>query len=126
MVRISASIHFDITVWLILASTRFGSLHDAGDKAVREDIIAFAATKLLNADPRKVKGLTDVQNLTCLSQRISLEFNSTTWIAQANKRKQVEGHMHVCHLKIDPAFESMVMVSASEPLPSDAAYSIMS
>jgi hypothetical protein len=107
-----------------LASTRFGSLYDAGDKAVREDIITFAATKLLNADPRKVKGLTNNQNLACLSQRIPLEFYSTTYIAQANERKQVEGHMCVC-LEIDAAFESMVTVSASEPLLSEAAYSIM-
>src|SRR5260370_39394772 len=89
---------------LILVSIRFGSLYDAGDKAVREDIITFAATKLLNAEPDKVEELTDDQRLACLSQRIPLEFNSTTYIAQANERKQVEGHMRVC-LKIDAAFE---------------------
>ena len=103
---------------------RFGSLYDAGDKAVREDIITFAATRLFNAEPDKVEELTDDQRLACLSQRIPLEFNSTTYIAQANERKQVEGHMRVC-LKIDAAFESMITVSASEPLLSEAAYSIM-
>ena len=46
------------------------------------------------------------------------------YIAQANERKQVEGHMRVC-LKIDAAFENMITVSASEPLLSEAAYSMM-
>jgi len=105
-------------------SIRFGSLYDAGDKAVSEDIVTFAATKLLNAEPDKVKELTDEQRLACLSQRVPIEFNSTTYVAQASERKQVEGHMRVC-LKIDAAFESMVTVSASEPLLSEAAYSIM-
>jgi hypothetical protein len=62
--------------------------------------------------------------LACLSQRIPLEFNSNMYIAQVNERKQVEGHMCVC-LKIDATFESMVTVSASEPLLSEAAYTIM-
>jgi len=103
---------------------RFGSLYDAGDKAVCEDIITFATAKLLNTGRHKVEELTDDQRLACLSQRIPIEFNSTTYIAQANERKQVEGHMRVC-LKIDAAFESMVTVSASEPLLSEAAYSVM-
>ena len=105
-------------------SIRFGSLYDAGDKAVREDIVTFAAAKLLNAEPDQVEELNDDQRLACLSQRVPLEFNSTTYIAQANERKQVEGHMRVC-LKIDAAFESMITVSASEPLLSEAAYSVM-
>ena len=89
-----------------------------------ENIITFATTKLLNAELDKVEELTNNQRLACLSQCIPLEFNSTTYITQANKRKQVEGHMHVC-LKIDAIFESMITVSASEPLLSEAAYSIM-
>jgi hypothetical protein len=53
-----------------------------------------------------------------------IEFNSTNYIAQVSERKQVEGHMRVC-LKIDAAFESMVTVSASEPILAEAAYFIM-
>ena len=79
---------------------------------------------MLNAELDKVEELTDDQRLACLSQRIPLEFNSTTYIAQANERKQLEGHMRVC-LKIDAPFESMITVSASEPLLPEAAYSIM-
>jgi hypothetical protein len=81
---------------------RFRSLYNAGDKAVREDIVTFAAMKLLNADSQEVRELSDDQGLACLLQRIPLEFNSTTYIAQANERKQMEGHMRVC-LKILPA-----------------------
>jgi hypothetical protein len=112
-----------ILMCLILA-IRFGSLYDVGDQAVQEDIISFAAMKLLNAEPTAVQEFTDDQKLACLSQRIPLEFNSTTYVAQVNERKQVEGHMRVC-LKIDATFESMVTVSASEPLLSEAAYTIM-
>jgi hypothetical protein len=122
--KCSPSHPFDRVVCLILSSIRFGSLYDAGDKAVKEDIVTFAAAKLLNAELSKVQELTDDQKLACLSQRIPLEFNSTTFITQASERKQVEGHMRVC-LKIDAAFESMVTVSASEPLLFKAAYRVM-
>jgi hypothetical protein len=69
--------------------------------------------------------LTLDQALACLSQPLPIEFNSTTYLAQATERNQVEGHMRVC-LNIDPASQSMVTVSASEPLLSEAAYFIMS
>ena len=62
--------------------------------------------------------------LACLSQRLPIQFNSTTYISQTTERKQVEGHMRVC-LKIDAAFQSMETVSSSEPLLSEAAYVIM-
>ncbi len=71
-----------------------------------------------------IKELTRDQALACLAQRMPIEFNSTNYIAQASERKQVEGHMRVC-LKIDAAFESMVTVSASEPILAEAAYFVM-
>lgn len=110
-----------------LISINFGSLYDAGDKSVHNDVIIFAAAKLLktNPNPRNVKELTDDQK-SSLSRRIHLEFTSTstTYFAWENERKQVEGQMHVC-LKINAAFESMVTVSTSEPFLSEAAYGIM-
>jgi hypothetical protein len=84
----------------------------------------FAVAKLLNSSHVTNKPLTDAQCLACISQRIPIEFNSTTYMAQARERTQVEGHMRVC-LKVDAGFESMVTVSASEPLLSEAAYSVM-
>jgi hypothetical protein len=110
---------------LTLATLRFSALWDAGDKAIRKDIISLARAKLLNPDPPMAESLNNDQKLACLSQRLPIEFISTTYIAQENERKQVEGHMRVC-LKIDANFESMVTVSASEPLLSEAAYSVMS
>jgi hypothetical protein len=71
-----------------------------------------------------IQEVTRDQALACLAQRMPIEFNSTNYIAQASERKQVEGHMRVC-LKIDAAFESMVTVSASEPILAEAAYFIM-
>lgn len=99
---------------------RFGSLYDAGNQA---GIVTFAASKLLNANPHTTKAFSNDQKFACLSQRMPLEFYSTTYVA--DEMKQVEGHMRVC-LKIDASFQSMVTVSASEPLLSEGAYSIMS
>jgi len=62
--------------------------------------------------------------LAILSQRFPIEFDSTTYIAQADARKQIEGHLRVC-VNIDANSESMATVSPSEPLLSEAAYFIM-
>ena len=121
--RIIRLLDFNAPTWLILA-IRFGSLYDAGDEAVQEDIVSFAAMKLLNGELNADEELTSHQKLACLSQRIPLEFNSTTYIDQVSERKQVEDYMRVC-FTIDAASESMVTVSASEPLLSEAAYMIM-
>ena len=86
--------------------------------------MTFAVGKLLNANP-STQDLNEDQMLACLSQRLPIGFNSTTYISQAAERKQVEGHMRVC-LKIDAGFQSMTTVSSSEPLLSEAAYVIMS
>ena len=85
--------------------------------------MTFAVGKLLNANP-STKDFTAHQMLACLSQRLPIEFNSTTYITHA-ERKQVEGHMRVC-LDIDAGFQTMTTVSSSEPLLSEAAYVIMS
>ncbi|KAF8319201.1 hypothetical protein F5887DRAFT_378307 [Amanita rubescens] len=101
----------------------FGSRWDAGDVPVRANIVTFAVGKLLNANP-STEYFTEDQMLACLSQRLPIKFNSTTYISHA-ERKQVEGHMRVC-LNIDDGFQSMTTVSPSEPLLSEAAYVIMS
>jgi hypothetical protein len=85
--------------------------------------LLFAIGKLLNDDPY-TKQLTQEQKLACLSQRLPIEFNSTTYTSQTAEMKQVEGHLRVC-LKVDANFESMVTVSPSEPLLSEAAYAVM-
>jgi hypothetical protein len=105
-------------------SERFGSRYDAGDLRVQEDIINFAAGKLLNNEEPSTSKLELHQQLACLSQRLPIEFNSTTYTSQKDERNQVEGHLRVC-LKIDESFGSMVTVSASEPLLSEGAYFMM-
>jgi hypothetical protein len=62
--------------------------------------------------------------LACLSQRLSIEFNSTNYLSQEKEREQVEGHMRVC-LKIDADFETMTTTSSSEPILPEAAYFVM-
>ena len=83
----------------------------------------FAVSKLLNAD-YNTQEFTKEQMLACLSQRLPIEFNSTTYASQIAEMKQVEGHLRVC-LKVDASFESMETVSPSEPLLSEAAYVVM-
>ncbi|KIM39922.1 hypothetical protein M413DRAFT_29078 [Hebeloma cylindrosporum] len=101
----------------------FGSRYDAGDCKVQEDIVMFAVRKLLNAE-LNTQELTRHQELACLSQRLPIQFDSTTFTSHAAGMKQVEEHLRVC-LKVDAAFESMETVSPSEPLLSEAAYLIM-
>ncbi|KAF8324798.1 hypothetical protein F5887DRAFT_1022029 [Amanita rubescens] len=117
--RVTADAHM-----VYMGRPLFGSRYKAGDPKVRKDIVKFAVEKLLNAE-FSTRDLTQDQMLACLSQRLPIEFNSTTYISQIAERRQVEGHMRVC-LKIDAAFEGMVTVSPSEPLLSEAAYVIMS
>ncbi|RDB15450.1 hypothetical protein Hypma_004153 [Hypsizygus marmoreus] len=102
----------------------FGTLYDAGDPTFQMGIRDYAANKLIMADLFHLKDLSKDQQLACLAQRIPIEFNSTHYIPLTGEVKQVEGHLRVC-LQIDPEFQSMFTVSASEPLLSEAAYSIM-
>jgi hypothetical protein len=89
-------------------------------------MIEFAALKLLGGTSYNDEMiLTDAMKLACLAQRLPIEFNSCTYTQQVKEMEQIEGHMRVC-LKIDPGFESMQTVSASEPLLSEAAYVVMS
>ncbi len=102
---------------------RIGTRYLAGGDDIRQELIQFAAGKLLNAK-FTIEEFSNDQILACLSQRLPIEFQSTNYITQASERKQVEGHMRVC-LKVDAAFETMTTTSSSEPLLSEAAYFIM-
>ena len=83
----------------------------------------FAVGKLINAE-YNTERFTLQQQLACLSQRLPIEFNSTTYTSRAEEMTQIEGHLRVC-LKVDATFESMETVSPSEPLLSEAAYVVM-
>ncbi|KAF8332488.1 hypothetical protein F5887DRAFT_1063857 [Amanita rubescens] len=56
--------------------------------------------------------------LACLSRRLPIQINPTNYVSQAAERKQSV-------LDIDVVFDSMETVASSEPLLSEAAYSIM-
>ena len=96
----------------------------AKDDDIRLRIVHFAAEKLLNTT-HPTGPLTSAQKLACLSQRLPIEFHSTTYTARYQEQKQVESHMRVC-IKVLPSFESMVTTSPSEPILSEAAYGVMS
>ena len=68
--------------------------------------------------------LIETEKLACLAQRLPIEFHSVTHASKVGEFKLVEGHMRIL-LRLDPGFESLTTVSASEPLLSEAAYSMM-
>jgi len=98
--------------------------HLAKDESVRERIVQFAIEKLLNTTKPLLEP-SSAQMLACLSQRLPIEFHSTTYTAQGQEQQQVEAHMRVC-LKVLPGFESMVTTCPSEPILSEAACEVMS
>ncbi|KAH7908174.1 hypothetical protein BJ138DRAFT_1158281 [Hygrophoropsis aurantiaca] len=103
----------------------FGSRYDYGDMFVRYEIVDFAMVKLLGSDEvSTAANLTKAQKLACISRRFPIEFISTSYAHHEEEMEQVERHMRV-YLKVGAGFESMTTVSSSEPLLSEAAYSIM-
>jgi hypothetical protein len=111
--------------YLFISMSRFGSRFDFKEEEITSKIVQFAAMKLIGEPYGAKSVLTDDQKLACLAQRLPIEFHSTTYTDQSKEMKQVEGHLRVC-LRVDPGFESMTTVSASEPLLSEAAYWVMS
>ncbi|KAI9571147.1 hypothetical protein HD554DRAFT_2078917 [Boletus coccyginus] len=91
----------------------------------REDIIRFAAHKLLGGTKYVMQDLTDAEKLACLAQRVPIEFLSTLYLSQISdkEKEQVNSHMRVV-LSIG-GLEAMVTTSPSEPVLSEAAYYIM-
>jgi len=83
----------------------------------------FAVGKLINADPN-TQEFTVHQKLAWLSQRLPIQFNSTTYISHTSEMEQVAEHLRVC-LKVDATLESMETISPSEPLLSEATYIVM-
>ncbi|KAF8519088.1 hypothetical protein BU17DRAFT_47994, partial [Hysterangium stoloniferum] len=104
----------------------FGTRYDAAwDQDMKNDILRFAQLKLINCEPSRAPvGLTKEQCFACLSVRLALEFNSTTFTGHCQEQEQVERHMRVC-LSVDESFESMKTVSPSEPILAEAAAQLM-
>jgi hypothetical protein len=89
-------------------------------------MLDFAAMKLINAEPSELpsNGLSEGQKLACLSARLAIDFNSTTYTGQRQEHAQVERHMRIC-LNVDDGFETMKTIFPSEPLLAEAAARFM-
>lgn len=108
-------------------SSLFHSLITRWASRIKNMDLLFAALKLLNVallDNHDLISFTLPQTFACLARRIPLEFNLTTDEPQDQQKLQVESHMRIC-LHIDPTFDNMVTLSASESLLSEAAYCLM-
>ena len=75
--------------------------------------------------PQDCSELNDDQRLACLSQRMPVEFFSTTDSAQSAEERQVASHMRVC-FQVPVHLHGMITASPSEPILSEAAYQVMS
>ncbi|OBZ69296.1 hypothetical protein A0H81_10923 [Grifola frondosa] len=96
---------------------------------VRDDIVRFAMDKLLCRFPgHALEGganpLGPSETLACLSQRLPIEFMSTTFLQDGEEMKQVESHMRVA-LKVGEGFRTLSTVTASEPILVEAAIKAM-
>lgn len=65
------------------------------------------------------------QQFACLSQRLALEFQRTSFTAQEYEREQMEGHTRIC-IRMQDNYETVDTITGSEPLLAEAAYNIMS
>ncbi|KAM6498654.1 hypothetical protein JOM56_006602 [Amanita muscaria] len=101
----------------------FGSHFKHGDKRVRDELLEFAAGKLVMNLKRipTPSELNPTQKLACLSFRLPIQFNSMAYTSRKDEETLVEGHMRIC-LKVDASREFMNTLSASEPFLSEAAY----
>jgi len=92
----------------------------------RDTLFCFAAQKLLGGTAYNLQALTDAQKFGCLAQRIPIEFLSVVDASQVSdsEKEQVHCHMRVV-LKVDCGLETMVTMSPSEPVLSEAAYFVM-
>ena len=94
--------------------------------ADKSGIIEFAALKLLGGTRYEGQCLSTNQKLACLAHRIPIEFLSAYYASQISKEEgeQVNSHMRVI-LKVEGSLETIVTVSPSEPILSEAAYFLM-
>ncbi|KDQ18607.1 hypothetical protein BOTBODRAFT_171420 [Botryobasidium botryosum FD-172 SS1] len=109
------------------AAAKDKGMSDRHRQMIEDDMIAFAAAKLLNLPALPDLSdytLTEAQIFACLAQRLPLEFDSTNSPSSDMEKDQVENHMRIC-LGVGSRPETLVTASASEPILSEAAYAIM-
>ncbi|KAI9566872.1 hypothetical protein HD554DRAFT_2174033 [Boletus coccyginus] len=101
--------------------------YDEGDLSVQADIIEFAASKLLGGiDPWGETSLELPHQLGCLSQRLPIEFLSSSYSSSLADPQtvQVRSHLRVV-LRVVDNLETMITTTPSEPILSEAAYWVM-
>jgi hypothetical protein len=112
--------------------SRWGTRYDHGDDRVRRSLLDFAEDKLLCAESSALTSLTDAQNYAVLSQRLSLDTNTTNYMYQSENplqalrtmQEQIANHMRVC-VAIEDGIETLRGIASSEPILSEAASRIM-
>ncbi|KAF8637023.1 hypothetical protein AX17_003092 [Amanita inopinata Kibby_2008] len=108
----------------------FGTRFECGNTNVRNEIILFAASKLIggrtfNGGKGEVRNLSQDAKLACMAVRLALQFNPTTMSSHTRELLQVEKHMRICIVATE-GFETAITVPASEPLLAKGARRIMS
>ncbi|EIN06049.1 hypothetical protein PUNSTDRAFT_127507 [Punctularia strigosozonata HHB-11173 SS5] len=92
-------------------------------RIIQDDLVRFAAEKILRADIDRIDNIRWEQQLACLAWRVPIQFMSSTPTAQ--EMDQVANHMRVC-ISIDETFRRMFTLNPSEPVLSEGARKIMS
>jgi hypothetical protein len=111
--------------------SRWGTRYDHGNDEVRRTLVDFAGEKLL-CSSSKPESLSHAQIYALLSQRLTLDTNTTKylyysenpWNAMQVMHEQIESHMRVC-VVIKDGIETLRGVASSEPILSEAASRIM-
>jgi hypothetical protein len=131
------------SVVLLLTRFSFGTRFNHGGREIQNEIVAFAALKLI-CQTNLVTELSCDQKLgmdnrltpfaltrpkfdfpACMAVRLALEFNSTTRKSQERERLQVAKHMRLC-IKVNDGFDTIVSVAPSEPILAEGARLLMS
>ncbi|TFK50466.1 hypothetical protein OE88DRAFT_1736013 [Heliocybe sulcata] len=96
------------------------SLHREEKVEIQDNLVSFAAQKLIKAEINPDMDLTKAQQLACLALRMPIELMSST---QA-ERDQVANHMRVC-LSASNGFRTILTLNPSEPILSEGAVYVM-
>ena len=118
------AIAFQLFQALITLYFRWGLRFQHGDIEVKSSILSFAAVKLLARNNWQTTEFDEKLYFACLAQRICLELNSTIYQEREAEQDVVQNHLRIC-MKVNDDRESLVTLSPSEPIVSEAASLIM-
>jgi len=107
--------------------SRWRTRYDHGDFTVRRQLVDFARSKLLQEeDPAR---LEQQHYFALLSQRMPIDLSSPSFSSSSSEHRsreqdQIENHLRLC-VAVLPLSGSLLTISASEPILSEAASSYM-